>query len=79
MIAAQQVWGIIQGHVPRKQWVSSAEIYAIVETHGKLGDDDREPQSPGSNLPKWKMLVRNVLANRVRKGRIRTRRRPNPI
>jgi hypothetical protein len=78
MIAARQVWGIIQGHVPRKQWVSSDDIYAIVELHGKLDDEDKEPQSPGSNMPRWKTLVRSVLTNRVRKGRIRSRKRPSP-
>ena len=75
MIAARQVWGIIQGHVPRKQWVSSDDIYAIVELHGKLDDEDREPQSLRSSTPRWKTLVRNVLANRVKKGRIRSRKR----
>ena len=72
MIAAQQVWGIIQGHVPRKQWVSSDDIYAIVELHGKLDNEDREPHSPGSSIPRWKMLVRDILENDacwVRKGR----------
>ena len=76
MIAARQVWGIIQGHVPRKQWVSSKDIYAIVELHGKLDDADREPQSRGSSTPRWKTLVRSVLTNRVKKGRIRSRKRP---
>jgi len=76
MIAARQVWGIIQGHVPRKQWVPSEAIYAIVEEHGKLDDQDREPQAPGSNTPRWKTLVRSVLTNRVKKGRIRSRKRP---
>jgi hypothetical protein len=77
MIAAREVWGIIQGHVPRKRWVSSDDIYSIVELHGKLDEEDRQPQSPGSNTPKWKILVRNVLANRVKKGRIRSRKRSN--
>ena len=75
MIAARQIWGIIQGHVPRKQWVSSRDIYAIVELHGKLDDEDRQPQSTRSMTPKWKTLVHNVLANRVKKGRIRSRKR----
>lgn len=77
MIAAQQVWGIIQGHVPRKQWVSSDDIYAIVESHAKLDEEDKEPQSPGSSTPRWKRLVRSVLNNRVKRGRIRSRRRPH--
>jgi len=77
MIAARQVWGIIHGHVPRKQWVSSEDIYAIVELHGKLDEEDRQPQSSRSRTPKWKTLVHNVLANRVKKGRIRSRKRQN--
>ena len=76
MIAARQVWGIIRGHVPRRQWVSSDDIYAIVELHGKLDEKDREPQSPGSRTPRWKTIVRNVLTNRVKKGRIQSRKRP---
>jgi hypothetical protein len=76
MIAARQVWGIIQGHVPRKQWVSSDDIYAIVELHGKLDKEDKRPLSPRSNTPRWKTLVRNVLSNRVRRGKIRSRKHP---
>lgn len=75
MIGARQVWGIIQGHVPRRQWVSSEDIYAIVESHGKLDHEDRQPQSPGSTTPRWKTLVRTVLTNRVKKGKIRSRKR----
>ena len=75
MIAARRVWGIIKGHVPRKQWVRSEDIYAIVELHGKLDDEDREPRSLRSSTPRWKTLVRNVLANRVKKGRIKSRKR----
>ena len=75
MIAAREVWGIINGHVPRKQWVSSDDIYALVELHGNLEDEDKAPHSPGSRMPRWKSLVRTVLTNRVRKGRIRSRER----
>ena len=75
MIVARQVWGIIQGHVPRRQWVSSEDIYAIVEMHGELDQEDKEPQSPGSITPRWKTLVRSVLTNRVKKGRIQSRKR----
>jgi hypothetical protein len=75
MIAARQVWGIIQGYVPRKQWVSAQDIYAIVELHGNLDDEDRKPGSSRSSTPKWKTLVHDVLANRVKKGKIRSRKR----
>jgi hypothetical protein len=75
MIAERQVWGIIQGHVPRKQWVSSEDIFALVELHGKPDAEDLQPLSPRSRTPKWKALVRNVLADNVKKGRIRARKR----
>lgn len=75
MIAAQQVLQIIQRHVPRKQWVSSKDIYAIVESHGMLDAEDRQPRSPGSNLPRWKGLVRNVLAHEMKVGKVRSRKR----
>ena len=77
MIAAGQVWGIIQGHVPRKQWVSSRDIYALVELYGGLDDEDRQPQSSRSITPRWKVLVREVLTNRLKRGKIRSRRRSN--
>ena len=78
MIAAQQVWGIIQGHVPRKQWVPSEAIYDLVELHAQLSDEDREPRAPGSITPRWKALVRDVLADELRKGKVRSRKRPIP-
>lgn len=78
MIGARQVWGIIQGYVPRRQWVSSEDIYAIVELHGKLDEEDRAPETARSTRPRWKNLVRHVLAERVKKGRIRSRKRTNP-
>ena len=77
MIAAGQVWGIIQGHVPKKQWVSSQDIYAMVELYGGLDEEDRLPQSPRSITPRWKVIVRDVLTNRLKKGKVRSRKRPN--
>jgi hypothetical protein len=78
MIAANQVWGIIQGHVPRRQWVPSEAIYALVELHGKLDEQDRQPQSARSSTPRWKTLVRHVLAGELKKGKVRSRRRSDP-
>jgi hypothetical protein len=76
MIAAKEVWGIIRGHVPKKQWVSSGEICAIVEMHGKLDEEDRKPHSSRSALPRWKTLVRSVLSREMKSGNIRSRKQP---
>jgi hypothetical protein len=78
MIASRLIWGIIQEHAPRKQWVSSEDIYTIVELHGNLDDEDRR-QSPRSNAPIWKSRVRNVLATHLSKGGIRSRKRSDNV
>jgi hypothetical protein len=75
MIAAQEVWGIIQGYVPKRQWVTSEEISALVQMHGKLDAEDQLPHSAHSATPRWKVLVRRVMADRVKRGGIRTRKR----
>ncbi len=71
MISTSTIWHIIKQNVPKRQWISSKEIYDIVETHTSLDTEDVAPQSPKSHTPKWKLLVRNVLVNRVRKGKLR--------
>jgi hypothetical protein len=76
MIAAHEVWGIIRGHVPKRQWVSSADICAIVEMHGHLDEEDRQRLSPHSIMPRWKTLVRSVLSKESKNGKIRSRKRP---
>ena len=74
MITSRQVWGIIQEHVPRRQWVSSEDIYAIVELHGNLVAEDRV-ESTRTHTPRWMSRVRNALANHVNKGEIRSRKK----
>ena len=73
MIAARTIWSIMQTYVPRRQWISSKDLFAIVELHGHLDGEDRQPHSPLSKIPKWKILVRNVLVNRMKKGKVRWR------
>ena len=74
MIAEGTIWTILQGHMPRERWVPARDIYAIVELHGNLNEDDRQPLSTRSKTPKWKALVRNVLINRLKNGKLRWRR-----
>ncbi len=73
MTSARKIWSILRGHVPRSQWISSKEIYGIVETHGQLDKEDRQMHSPLSTVPNWKIVVRDVLLNRLRRGKIRSR------
>jgi len=56
--------------MPRGCWVSLHDIYQTVERCGNLDLEDFEPQSPASDIPKWKRNVRNVLQYRKRTGEI---------
>lgn len=71
MIRTSTIWHIIKQYAPKQQWISSEEIYDIVESHSKLDGEDLTPQSPKSHIPKWKLLVRNVLVDRRHKGKLR--------
>jgi len=56
--------------MPRNEWISLYEIYDLVARYGQLDDEDYGPQSPTSDLPKWKRNVRNVLQYRKCVGEI---------
>lgn len=66
MIHLPEIWQLIQTHMPRGTWIHIHQIYGLVEEHATLEDDDYYPQSPTSDIPKWKRNVRNVL--QYRKG-----------
>ena len=70
MIHGRDIWDMIQTKMPRGHWVSLEEIYQMVEEYGNLSNDDFEPQSPASDIPKWKRNVRNVLQYRKSTGEI---------
>lgn len=71
MIHLPEIWDIIQSHMPRSQWLSLEDIYVLIEHFGNLDKEDFKPQSPHSDIPKWKRNVRNVLQYRKRTGEIR--------
>lgn len=66
MLHQPKIWDIIRRHMPRGQWVSLSRIYRLVEDNAQLDSEDFQPQSPTSDIPKWKRNVRNVL--QYRKG-----------
>ena len=70
MICSKDIWDIIQTKMPRGHWVSLEEIYQVVEKHWNLDAEDFHPQSPTSDIPKWKRNVRNVLQYRKSIGEI---------
>jgi len=67
MIHLPEIWDIIQRRMPRGRWVSLEEIYQMVKLYGNLDVEDFKPQSPTSDIPKWKRNVRNVLQYRKKR------------
>jgi hypothetical protein len=67
MIHYSEIWDIIQRRIPRGRWVSLEEIYQMVKRYGNLDVEDFKPQSPTSDIPKWKRNVRNVLQYRKKR------------
>ncbi len=70
MIRLPEIWDMILTYMPRGRWVSLDDIYRMVKRYGNLDVEDFEPQSPTSDIPKWKRNVRNVLQYRKGTGEI---------
>ena len=70
MICHPEIWNIVLTHMPKGRSTSLDDIYQMVKRYGNLDAEDFEPQSPTSDIPKWKRNVRNVLQYRKRKGEI---------
>jgi hypothetical protein len=70
MIHLPEIWDCMKARLPRGQWVELEAIYGMIETHLNLDREDYEPQAPGSDIPKWKRNVRNVLQYRKKTGEI---------
>jgi hypothetical protein len=66
-----ELWSIIKAMLTQTSWTSLDQIYRRVERTARLDNEDYEPQSPSSEIPKWKRNVRNVLQYRKRTGEIR--------
>jgi hypothetical protein len=70
MLHAPEIWQTICLYMPRDRWVSVSEIRKIIEIHSKLDEEDDLPEAPGSNIPKWRRNVRNVLVSYKRKRKL---------
>lgn len=70
MIHLPEIWDIMREYMPRGKWIHIHKIYGLVEKHTDLDNEDLYPQSPTSDIPKWKRNVRNVLQYRKGTGEI---------
>jgi hypothetical protein len=65
-----EIWKCITNDMPRGQWVDLQDIYNLIRVELPLDQEDFQPQSPSSDIPKWMRNVRNVLQYRKRIGGI---------
>jgi hypothetical protein len=70
MLRLPEIWDVIRKYLSDEEWTSLEDIYRIIERNTILDGEDYEPQAPGSDIPKWKRNVRNVLQYRKKKGEI---------
>ena len=66
-----EIWSCIRARLPRGRWISLDDIYVLVSSSVTLDSEDHLPQSPSSDIPKWKRNVRNVLQYRKGTGEIK--------
>ena len=66
MIKHPEIWKCITNGMPRGQWVDLQDIYNLIRVELPLDQEDFQPQSPSSDIPKWMRNVRNVLQYRKR-------------
>ena len=71
MTTAPEIWDIILAKMPRGRWILLHDIYELIENEASLDSEDFYPQSPSSDIPKWKRNVRNVLQYRKKTRAIR--------
>lgn len=70
MTHLSDIWACIKRNLPKGKWIGLEVIYSLIEIDITLDEEDFEPQSPSSDIPKWKRNVRNVLQYRKSTGEI---------
>ncbi len=64
------IWLCLKQNMREGGWMSIEAIYRIIQNNLPLDREDFHPQSPSSDIPKWKRNVRNVLQYRKKTGEL---------
>lgn len=65
-----EIWECIKKKLSKGHWTNIETIYNLVQDSLSLDTEDFQPQSPSSDIHKWKRNVRNVLQYRKKTGEI---------
>ncbi len=69
MVPESTIWNILQHHVPRGQWISIGQIFAIVESYVKFDSADLQAHRTNPLIPAWRNRVKRVLEQKRGQGR----------
>ena len=70
MTHSDALWKAIKSSLKRHAWTDLPVLYSAVANKTTLDTEDLNPEAPGSNVPKWKRNVRNVLQRQKMLGRV---------
>jgi hypothetical protein len=61
MITSRQVNEVLVAEAPRGQWLKTTDIYALVERHLSLSEEDNTLIAGKGRSTRWHRVVRNTL------------------
>ena len=64
MTRLPEIWSCLKQQMSKGQWYQLEAMYKLIENNICLDEENYDPQSPSSDIPKWKRNVRNVLQYR---------------
>lgn len=70
MLTTGQAWQILSARAPRDEWVTTRDLYALVEATVELDEHDRALVSSRGSSTRWHRTVRNALQQAKRRGAI---------
>jgi len=65
---ADEIWNVLVSRMKPGTWYHLEKLYEFVSEGVVLTKGDHEPDAPGSESPRWRRNVRNVLQRRKTGG-----------
>jgi hypothetical protein len=70
MLTSAEAWDALRSNAPRGEWMTIADVYAIVRANVALTPDDERAIAPSNRSERWKRTVRNALQRRKALGEV---------
>ncbi len=69
------IWNALQSHLPKRRWISLADILTVLKTRILLDAEDLGHASSRSQTLCWEANVRRLLRLKVHNGIVRSRKK----